>query len=203
MLGHRFVFILSLSISRGVFFSDVFARIALRAILAKTLKETLLCWCWGREIMSFLGKTFSTLQKKCKKSARLGYNDHVSGSAYSFSRSCPKTVSITREVFPTGSTTLLRLQLWHTRDCAHRSRYVGVFCFNFGGKGAWPKWAERVTLQPLALFKPGLTILNTLYVAGNAHGWLRVAGICFWRPFEMECRGMGLSRFLSVEETTR
>ena len=41
-------------------------------------------------------------------------------SVYSSSRSCPKTVSRTREVFPTGSTTLLRLQLWRTRDCAHR-----------------------------------------------------------------------------------
>ena len=43
---------------------------------------------------------------------------------YSFSWSCPKTVLRTREVFPTGSTTLLRLQLWCTRDCAHRSRHV-------------------------------------------------------------------------------
>ena len=47
-------------------------------------------------------------------------------SVYSFSSSCPKTVSRTREVFPTGSTTLLRLQLSRTRDCAHRSRHVGL-----------------------------------------------------------------------------
>ena len=47
-------------------------------------------------------------------------------SVYSFSRSCPKTVSRTREVFPTGSTTLSRLQLSRTRDCAHRSRHVGL-----------------------------------------------------------------------------
>ena len=63
-------------------------------------------------------------------------------SVYSFSRSCPKTVSRTREVFPTGSTTLLRLQLSRTRDCAHRSRHVGLllFCFfSFGEKGACPK----------------------------------------------------------------
>ena len=56
-------------------------------------------------------------------------------SVYSFSWSCPKTVSRTREVFPTGSTTLLRLQLSRTRDCAHRSRHVGLllflFCFFF------------------------------------------------------------------------
>ena len=47
-------------------------------------------------------------------------------SVYSFSSPCPKTVSRTREVFPTGSTTLLRLQLSRTRDCAHRSRHVGL-----------------------------------------------------------------------------
>ena len=55
-------------------------------------------------------------------------------SINSFSSSCPKTVSRTREVFPTGSTTLLRLQLSRTRDCAHRSRHVGLllfFCFFF------------------------------------------------------------------------
>ena len=52
-------------------------------------------------------------------------------SVYSFSSSCPKTVSRTREVFPTGSTTLLRLQLSRTRDCAHRSRHVGLFLFFF------------------------------------------------------------------------
>ena len=52
-------------------------------------------------------------------------------SVYSFSSSCPKTVSRTREVFPTGSTTLLRLQLSRTRDCAHRSRHVGFFFFFF------------------------------------------------------------------------
>ena len=56
-------------------------------------------------------------------------------SVYSFSRSCPKTVSRTREVFPTGSTTLLRLQLWRTRDCAHRSRHFFFFFFLF--------WRER------------------------------------------------------------
>ena len=55
--------------------------------------------------------------------------DHC--SVYSFSSSCPKTVSRTREVFPTGSTTLLRLQLSRTRDCAHRSRHVGFFFFFF------------------------------------------------------------------------
>ena len=61
-------------------------------------------------------------------------------SVYSFSWSCPKTVSRTREVFPTGSTTLRRLQLWRTRDCAHRSRHVGIFFFfSFGEKGACPK----------------------------------------------------------------
>ena len=52
------------------------------------------------------------------------------------------TVSRTREVFPTGSTMLLRLQLWRTRDCAHRSRHVGFFSFfffSFGEKGACPK----------------------------------------------------------------
>ena len=52
-------------------------------------------------------------------------------TVYSFSRSCPKTVSRTREVFPTGSTTLLRLQLSRTRDCAHRSRHVGLLLFLF------------------------------------------------------------------------
>ena len=52
-------------------------------------------------------------------------------SVYSFSRSCPKTVSRTREVFPTGFTTLLRLQLSRTRDCAHRSRHVGLLLFFF------------------------------------------------------------------------
>ena len=52
-------------------------------------------------------------------------------SVYSFSRSCPKTVSRTREVFPTGSTTLLRLQLSRTRDCAYRSRHVGLLLFFF------------------------------------------------------------------------
>ena len=64
-------------------------------------------------------------------------------SVYSFSSSCPKTVSRTREVFPTGSTTLLRLQLSRTRDCAHRSRHVGLLLFfvffSFGEKGACPK----------------------------------------------------------------
>ena len=52
-------------------------------------------------------------------------------SVYSFSRSCPKTVSRTREVFPTGSTTLLRLQLSRTGDCARRSRHVGLLLFLF------------------------------------------------------------------------
>ena len=52
-------------------------------------------------------------------------------SVYSFSSSCLKTVSRTRKVFPTGSTTLLRLQLSRTRDCAHRSRHVGLFLFFF------------------------------------------------------------------------
>ena len=40
-------------------------------------------------------------------------------------------MSRTREVFPTGSTTLLRLQLSRTRDCAHRSRHVGLLLFLF------------------------------------------------------------------------
>ena len=41
--------------------------------------------------------------------------------------------------------------IWRTRDCAHRSRNVGFFFFLFGEKGACPKWAERTSLQPLAL----------------------------------------------------
>ena len=63
-------------------------------------------------------------------------------SVYCFSRSCPKTVSRTREVFPTDSSTLLRLQLSRTRDCTHRSRHVGLLLFlffSFGEKGACPK----------------------------------------------------------------
>ena len=36
-----------------------------------------------------------------------------------------------KKFFPTGSTTLLRLQLWRTRDCAHRSRHVVFFLFYF------------------------------------------------------------------------
>ena len=59
----------------------------------------------------------------------LGALTNCECSVYSFSSSCPKTVSRTREVFPTGSTTLLRLQLSRTRDCAHRSRHVGLFLF--------------------------------------------------------------------------
>ena len=57
--------------------------------------------------------------------------EQIKSSVYSFSSSCPKTVSRTREVFPTGSTTLLRLQLSRTRDCAHRSRHVGLLVFLF------------------------------------------------------------------------
>ena len=66
-------------------------------------------------------------------------------SLYSFSRSCPKTVSKTREGFPTSSTTLLRLQLSRTRDCVHRSRHVGFFfLFSFWRERCLPKvsWKE-------------------------------------------------------------
>ena len=52
-------------------------------------------------------------------------------SVYSFSRSCPKTVSRTREVFPTGSTTLLRLQL-HAQEIVHTGHsMLGCCCFCF------------------------------------------------------------------------
>ena len=94
------------------------------------------------------------------------------GSVYSFSSSCPKTVSRTREVFPTGSTTLLRLQLSRTRDCAHRSRHVGfLFCFFFFWrerclpKVSWksnpaaPGLANQVWPFKSALCVPGKTLM--------------------------------------------
>ena len=79
----------------------------------------------------------------------------VPSSVYSFSRSCPKTVSRTREVFPTGSTTLLRLQLWRTRDCAHRSWHVGIFfffLFSFWRERCLPKvrWKSNPAAPGLA-----------------------------------------------------
>ena len=94
-------------------------------------------------------------------------------SVYSFSRSCPKTVSRTREVFPTGSTTLLRLQLWCTRDCAHRSRHVGLLLFLFFffwrerclPKVSWksnpaaPGLANQVWPFKSALYVPGKTLM--------------------------------------------
>ena len=82
-------------------------------------------------------------------------------------------MSRTREVFPTGSTTLLRLQLSRTRDCAHRSRHVGLllFFFSFGEKGACPKQAERVTLQPLAL-RTRFDHLKARFVFPGKRSWL-------------------------------
>ena len=85
-------------------------------------------------------------------------------SVYSFSRSCPKTVMKTREVFPTGSTTLLRLQLWRTRDCAHGVTPVTaccdifLYCFLVRKVPAQSKLKE----QPCSTWpwpcEPGLTI---------------------------------------------
>ena len=57
------------------------------------------------------------------------------GSVYSFSKSCPKTVFRAGEVFPTGSTMLLRLQL----DCAHWSRRACCVFFFFWRESACPK----------------------------------------------------------------
>ena len=96
-----------------------------------------------------------------------------------------KTVSRTREVFPTGSTTLLRLQLWRTRDCAHRSRHVGfffffLFSFFFWRERCLPKvsWKSNPAAPGLANqvwpFKK-----RALCSRENAHGWLRVTGTCF------------------------
>ena len=94
-------------------------------------------------------------------------------SVYSFSSSCPKTMSRTREVFPTGSTTLLRLQLSRTRDCAHRSRHVGLLLFLFFffwrerclPKVSWksnpaaPGLANQVWPFKSALCVPGKTLM--------------------------------------------
>ena len=82
-------------------------------------------------------------------------------------------MSRTREVFPTGSTTLLQLQLRRTRDCAHRSRPVGLFFvfFSFGEKGACPKLAERVTLQPLAL-RTRFDHLKARFMFPGKRSWL-------------------------------
>ena len=66
----------------------------------------------------------------------------------SFSGSCPKTISRARKVSPTGSTTLLRLQLCLTIDCTHRSRH-SVFYFLERKLPAQVSW--KTTLQPLAL----------------------------------------------------
>ena len=91
-------------------------------------------------------------------------------SVYSFSRSCPKTVSRTRVVFPTGSTTLLRLQLWRTKDCAHRSRQVQFFFFllwrdrclpkvSWKSNPAAPCLANQVWPFKRALHVPGKTLM--------------------------------------------
>ena len=110
------------------------------------------------------------------------------GVFYSFSRSCPKTVSRTREVFPTGSTTLLRLQLWRARDCAHRSRHVGlllIFVFFFWRERCLPKvsWKSNPAAPGLAnhvwpfksaLYVPGKTLMVGWGLLANAsRGHLR------------------------------
>ena len=84
--------------------------------------------CWAPE-----EKEMSVCLRRpsCPEGKRPRASGKSPSSVYSFSRSCPKTVSRTREVFPTGSTTLLRLQLSRTRDCAHRSRHVGLLLFLF------------------------------------------------------------------------
>ena len=98
---------------------------------------------------------------------------HEKSSVYSFSSSCPKTVSRTREVFPTGSTTLLRLQLSRTRDCAHRSRHVGLLLFFFCLERKVPAQSKlkRVTLQPLAL-RTRFDHLKARFVFPGKRSWL-------------------------------
>ena len=101
---------------------------------------------------------------------------HFNGcSVYSFSRSCPKTVSRTREVFPTGSTTLLRLQLWRTRDCAHRSRHVGsfFFFFFFWRERCLPKVSWKSNPAAPGLVNQVWPFKSALYVPGNTLtvGW--------------------------------
>ena len=105
-------------------------------------------------------------------------------SVYSFSSSCPKTVSRTREVFPTGSTTLLRLQLSRTRDCAHRSRHVGLLLFFFFffwrerclPKVSWksnpaaPGLANQVWPFKSALCVPGKTLMVGWGLLAHASG---------------------------------
>ena len=114
---------------------------------------------------------------------------HLSlSSVYSFSRSCPKTVSRTREVFPTGSTTLLRLQLSRTRECAHRSRHVGLLLFLFFffwrerclPKVSWksnpaaPGLANQVWPFKSALYVPGKTLMvGWGLLAHDSRGHLR------------------------------
>ena len=102
-----------------------------------------------------------------------GHKKVIFCSVYSFSSSCPKTVSRTREVFPTGSTTLLRLQLSRTRDCAHRSRHVGLLLFFFFLERKVPAQSKlkRVTLQPLAL-RTRFDHLKARFVFPGKRSWL-------------------------------
>ena len=104
-------------------------------------------------------------------------------SVYSFSRSCPKTESRARENFPTSST-LLRLQLWRTRDCAHRSRHVlFLFLFLFFWremhlpKVSWKSnpaapglasqvWAFKSELDVICCFALNLSVKNSVLTKG-------------------------------------
>ena len=85
----------------------------------------------------------------------------------SFSGSCPKTISRARKVSPTGSTTLLRLQLCLTIDCTHRSRH-SVFYFLERKLPAQVSW--KTTLQPLALRTRFDYLKRALRSRENAHG---------------------------------
>ena len=112
-------------------------------------------------------------------------------------------MSRTREVFPTGSTTLLRLQLSRTRDCAHRSRHVGLFLFLFFfffwrerclSKVSWksnpaaPGLANQVWPFKSAIYVPGKTLMvgwGLLAHASRGHLRWSVEG---WTKFQSDDR---------------
>ena len=142
----------------------------------------------------FLSLRHSPQTKQSPQSFRLS-------SVYSFSSSCPKTVSRTREVFPTGSTTLLRLQLSRTRDCAHRSRHVGLFLFFFFWrerclpKVSWksnpaaPGLANQVWPFKSALCVPGKTLMvgwGLLAHASRGHFRWSVEGWACLSSFQLK-----------------
>ena len=128
---------------------------------------------------------------------------HSFCSVYSFSRSCPKTVSRTREVFPTGSTTLLRLQL-HAQEIVHTGHgMLGCYCVFFfffwrerclpkvslKSNPAAPGLANQVWPLKSALYVPGKTLMvgwGLLAHASRGHLRWRVEGWACLSSFQLK-----------------